>query len=195
MMIRIAILFCLLVAGCTDAPNALDLQLAPAQEAFALNEPILLKAKLVAKKGSVCLDRGNFIAVQVTHATWAEPASSRDWPIAREQFVGPVMYPITSLGDVLDVADSQDRYVIVEPGKPLERSIRLTPYRGGLTVQDLEAPTYPYRDWIRLPSPLASGRYRVVARLITETSFYFVHPMFWHPYNKPVVGETEIVIE
>ena len=195
MVTRISILSCLLLAGCTNAPNALDLELVPVQEAFALNDPILLKATLVAKKGWVCLDRGNFIAVEVTGPDWDQPAASRDWPVDQDQFVGPVMYPVSSLGCVLDVADSQDRYVIVKPGQPLERSIRLTPHRGGLTVQDLVAPSPPYRDWIPLPSPLRSGSYRVRARLITETSYYFVHPLFWKPYDQPIVGETEIVIE
>jgi hypothetical protein len=173
----------------------LDLQLAPTQEAFATGEPILLKARIVAKKGSVCMDRGNFIAIEVQHPDWPNPAKSRDWPIARQHSVGPAMYPVTSTGDILDVLDSQNRYITVDPGKPLDRTIRLTPYRGGLTVQDIEAPTYPYRDWIGLPSPLRPGRYSIRARLITETTFYFVHPLFWQPYSQPVIGETEVVIE
>jgi hypothetical protein len=194
-MTRLLILSCLFLVGCTSAPNAMELQLSPAQEAFATNEPILLKAKLVAKKGSVCLDRGNFIAIELQHPGWAKPATSRDWPIPRQHFVGPAMYPVTSTGDMLDVLDSQNRYITVDPGKPLERSIRLTPYRGGLTVQDVEAPSYPYRDWIGLPTPLRPGRYTVRARVITETSFYFVHPLAWKPYDKPILGETEITIK
>ncbi len=195
MVIRISILSCLFLIGCTNAPNSLSMELSPAQEAFAPEEPILLKAKLVAKKGSVCIDRGNFIAIEVQHPDWAKPATSRDWPVGREQSVGPAMYPVSSTGFILDVLDTQNRYVIVEPRRPLERTLRLTPYRGGLTIQDIEAPTYPYRDWIRLPNPLRSGRYRIRARLVTETSFYFVHPLFWKPYDHPTIGETEIVIK
>jgi len=195
MLIRISILSCLLLAGCTNAPGALDLVLTPVQEAFALGEPILLEAQLVANKGWVCVDRGNFIAIEMTGPDWDQPASSRDWPLGRDQFVGPVMYPVSSLGCVLDVGDSQDRYVIVKPGQPLERSIRLTPNRGRLMVQDVKVPAHPYRDWIRLPRPLRAGSYQVRARLITETNYYFLHPLFWKPYDQPVVGETEIQIE
>jgi hypothetical protein len=192
MLIRISILSCLLLVGCTSAPNALHMELAPVQEAFEPNEPILLKARLVANKDPVSMDRGNFIAIEVTHPDWAEPAKSRDWPVGRKQYVGPVLYPISSTGMILDVADSQSRYVIVEPGRPLERTLRLQAYRGGLTVEDVEARSY--RDWIPLPGPLREGHYHVRARLVTETNFYFVHPLFWKPYDQPVVGETDFVI-
>jgi len=154
----------------------------------------VLKAKLVAKTGSVCLDRGNFIAIELQHPDWAKPAASRDWPMGREQYVGPAMYPVSSTGMLLDVLDSQSRYVTVDPRRPIERLLRLTAYRGGLAVQDFESPFHPYKDWIPLPNPLGPGRYHVRARLVTETSYYFAHPLFWKPYDKPVIGETEIVI-
>lgn len=192
-MIRVSILTCLLLVGCTNSPNAMELKLAPAQETFGLNEPIRLDAKLAATKGSVCIDKGNFIAVEVQHPDWARPARSRDWPKLPRQYVGPVLYPFSTAGCFLDVADLQHRYEIVEPRRPVERSIRLEPQNGGLAVQDLGAESY--RDWINLPSPLTPGRYRVRARLVTETIFYFVHPMLWKPYDHPVVGETEIVIK
>jgi len=113
--------------------------------------------------------------------------------MGREQYVGSAMYPVSSTGMILDVLDSQDRYVIVEPGKPIERTLSLQPIAVG-SPSRISSPVSPLQGLDSLAEPSGSGELPYPRSLVTETSYYFVHPLFWKPYDKPVLGETDIVI-
>jgi len=102
------------------------------------------------------------------------------------------LLPIFYSAAYLDVGNLGGRFTVVPKG--LEKPFRLSLEHGQyhLNVHSSER-EYNF-SMGRSERPLAPGQYVVRVSLWNESTDPFPPPLFWKPYDQPVVGETEIVI-
>lgn len=183
---------CLLLAGCTNAPDALNLRASPGQAAFQQGEAPYLRLDLSASREPVCLSKMRFFEVELRQIEGPITLKSEEPFLCGTPFVAsvpflPVLYPAA----LLDVADLSGRFVILRRGQSHHESLFL--YH---SAEQLQA--YAVNDsegWTprSAPTPLPAGRYRVRVRLVNRHAG-LPSPLFWKPYDQPVVGETVLTI-
>jgi hypothetical protein len=198
-----AALATLACVGCTNAPGALELRVVPEKDVFQAGEPIRLRATLTATGGNVCYGRDSPWAVILEPADAARPIRSDGGNPAFESrrmvFCGGAIGVLAPLFVVivpacaLDVGDGLGRFEVLVRGQQREYDLALVPYEDS-DGQWLEVGRDREADMTGRPPSvlLPGGRYRVRAELQNQHSF--VAPLFWTPYEHPIVATSEFTI-
>jgi hypothetical protein len=183
---------CLLLAGCSNAPDALNLRLIPHQAAFQQGEAPHLDLDLSAARDPVCLSGLRFFEVELRqidgHVTLkSEPPALCGTPLVASIPLLPVLYPAA----LLDLADVSGRFVILRQGQNHHENLLLYYSGERLHAYAVDDP----ESWApsRTPTPLPAGRYQVRVRLINRHGG-LPCPLFWKPYDQPVAAEAALTI-
>ncbi len=187
----LAVLACV---GCANAPGALELRVVPEKDTFRAGEPIRLSATLMATGGNVCYGRASRWL-----ATLERDGSNPTFRSRRMVFCGGAIGVLAPLFVVivpacaLDVGDGLGRFEVLVRGQQREYDLALVPYEdsGGQWLEvgrDREADMTGRPPSVLLPG----GRYRVRVELQNQHSF--VAPLFWTPYEHPLVATSEFTV-
>jgi hypothetical protein len=196
MMTRTSIglaLWGLLLTGCTNAPDALRLQVSPHEASFRQGEAVCLDVKLSAVRDAVCLSRSHFFVVELRQidgrAAFKSPEQRFYCGTAMMGILPllPLLYPAA----LLDVGDLMGRFVVLRQGCDHEQHLLLI-------LRDDQLATFVVGDLSRWDAgttmrQLPAGGYHVRLRLVNEHAG-LPCPLFWKPYDGPVTAETEITI-
>jgi hypothetical protein len=183
----------LMGAGCTNAPGAAKMRLAPEKQVFFTDESVGLEGMIIAGDAPVCLVRGYHYRVEVRPESSSVPvkgSNGHPWICGTGLMVMLPILPIYLGVAYLDVADTWGRFVVVPKGHETAFRLWIHPVDDWLCVRTDGACK---KDDKPRPS-FAPGRYAVSVSLWNQNDDPFPPPLFWKPYDKPVVGETEIVI-
>ena len=188
---------CLLVAGCTNMPGALQIHLAADKSQFMPHEPIQLQVTLSAVDAPICLGNSYYFHVDMWPVDReCEAAQSKDPWVCGTAFVSmlPVLIPIYPLGlaiSVLDVADTLDRFEVIEKKEKKISNLSIIPLAGNsLAVLHGKDDTIPWQT----DQKWEMGEYKIRARLVDGGMRLFPAPLFWKPYNHPVEAEVRIKV-
>jgi hypothetical protein len=183
-------------AGCTNAPGALDFRVSPEKETFLADEPVRLRAVLSATGGSVCYGRGSPWVVIVRPVGASTPMRTPERWICGTgvmPFIIPLQLCVVPVV-ALDVGDGLGRFVLIPRGKQRTHQLNLIPYDVSDThvwvvvAEDREPTREPWQAAALLPA----GRYVVRVELLNQYSW--PAPLFWTPYEHPIVATTEFTI-
>ena len=186
-----------LLAGCTNAPRALRLEISAAKQTISSQDSICLTANLVAEEGPVCLAKSHrFIAEVSRMGDNAKPMSTDEFVfhcgtgIVECLLLSPVLLPVT----ILDVGDSLGRYTVLQKGDQENHDLEIfIGQNEGKDFCSLWQPSKMGESRHAWPP----GEYHVKVRLQNDVESaigIFPPPLFWWPYSRPVEAQTSIVV-
>ena len=186
---------CVLLAGCTNAPNALELRVSPDKKEFPHGDPVLLNATLTATGGSVCLANSYAFAVELDPADGSASLQGSDQRFGCGTALMGILpiYPIILPVALLDLGDASGRFTVISHGQQKTRRLALGRFGSGLEV--CSAREFHRRKEAGTVKTLPPGEYGVRVRLINEHVGGFPPPFFWKPYEHPVTADTRLVIK
>jgi hypothetical protein len=185
----------LLLTGCTNAPDALRLDVSPRAPAYQQAKPVCLDVKLSAVRDPVCLSRSHFFVVELQQvdgkATFKSP--EQQFRCGTAFIMALPLLPIVVPIALLDVGDGYGRFIVLQRRRDHNQHLVLTLREDRLdafAVDDLSR-------WepAMTTEPFPAGRYLARLRLVNEVQDWFVPcPLFWKPYEGAVTAETTVVI-
>jgi hypothetical protein len=190
-LVALAMLAC---GGCTNAPGALELRVMPEKDTFRAAEAIRLSATLTATGGNICYGRASWWTVTLERD--GGDGAFRSRPLF---FCGTGLMALAPLFVVivpvcaLDIGDGLGRFEALPRGEQRKHQLTLVPYEdpGGRWLEvgrDREPDMAGRPPMVSLPG----GRYRV--RVEFQNEYSFVAPLFWAPYEHPLVATSEFAI-
>ena len=182
---------CLAVAGCTNKPGSLQLELTTENQEIRPTDPIRIHATLSAPKAPVCLAEYYSFQVEMSRKDGHEVVTSRGLWVCGTGFVSSVfLYPVFYSMSILDVGNMMGRFDVIKKGSERTHSLEVIPGESILHVMmdSTERPTG------KLDPSWTPGQYVVRIRLQGTEPVFYPAPLFWKPYNQPVEAEIEIEV-
>ena len=178
--------------GCTTAPDALAMRVTPTQKVFACDEDVRLEVTLTAHGGPVCYGRESYFAVEFQPDTGDGNIKSTCGFICGTPLMGVLpLYIVLTPAFMLDMADLGARFTVIPDGQHITYRLAMTKCGDGLELRNMDEPSSRWQYVER--ESLPPGCYRVRVELKEEHDWF--PPLFWAPYDKSVVAETEFRIE
>lgn len=189
-----SVLFQTFIAGCTNTPGALRLEISAAEQTISSQDSICLTVNLIAEQGPVCLAKYHrFIAEVSREGDNAKPLSTDEnrfycgTGILELYLLSPVLLPVT----ILDVGDSLGRYTVLHKGDEENHDLVIS-------IGQTEGNNFCSMGRLgELLHAWPPGKYLVRVRLQNEVESpigIFPAPLFWRPYSRPVEAQTSIVV-
>ena len=171
--------------GCTNAPHALRMSVAPTTEQFPVGEDIHLLATLTAARDRVALGRASQFRARLVHDETRRRYRS-DAPVlcgCPSAVLWPIAYPLMKL----DLADVGGRYRIIAPGRSESIQVSVVlPEAGDMWVSETDADPHG-----GVENHLPPGTYRADVELRCSSP---PPPLFWIPYTHTLTATCEFSI-
>jgi hypothetical protein len=183
----------LMCSGCTNAPGAARMRLAPEKQVFYRDEAISLEGAIIAGDAPVCLVREYHYKVEIQPESGGARIQGSDghpWIDGTGLMAMLPILPIYLGVAYLDAADAWGRFVVIPKGRGITFHLSIHPANDWLWVSTDRA----CKKDEKVRQPFAPGRYAVRVSLWNQNDDPFPPPLFWKPYDQPVVGETQVVI-
>jgi hypothetical protein len=168
------------------------MQVKPVRTPFAKDTDVRLRVTLSAHGGAVCYGRPSYFAISLDRDEGEETCETHVvYECGMQALPLLPLYVLLIPAAALDVADLSGRFTVIPGGHERSYLLAVASSGSGLQVRNLDEPKS--RNQFLTETNLPPGRYRVRVELIEE--HHFPAPLFWAPYDKAVVAETEFRIE
>lgn len=184
-----------LCSGCIQTSGAMRLELEPVKSLIALDESVVLSTRLIADDGPVCLSRTHHFEIEcrrVDHEGETLHGSGQVFLCGTGYVVMLPLWPVLHTISLLDVADTQERYMTLDADSIVKGQLVFAPSEryGERFLAVAKA------EWGELTERInwEPGIYEIKVKLVNEVVGFYARPLFWTPYRPAVEATVRIEV-